>query len=102
MKSKNIFCVQFKYDFSWDEDADTDSLFAVIQSSESMVKISDLQKKFVCKFDLGFDKEDCQLIPVDVISHPLMVHPNYGGVSTERFCVLPQRKWGGYFGSTLV
>ena len=51
--------VQFKYDFSWDEDADTDSLFSVIQSSESKVKMSDLQKNFVCKFDLGFDKEDC-------------------------------------------
>ncbi len=41
--------------------------------------------------------DNTYLVPIFTISNPLCVYKNYGGRDHEFFCVLPQRKWSGFF-----
>ena len=41
------------------------------------------------------------LVPISTISNPLCVYKNYGGRDHEFFCVLPQRKWSGFFSAQI-
>ncbi len=41
------------------------------------------------------------LVPISTISNLLCVYNNYGGRDHEFFCVLPQRKWSGFFSAQI-
>ena len=41
------------------------------------------------------------LVPISTISNPLCVYKNYGGRDHEFFCVLPKRKWSGFFSAQI-
>jgi hypothetical protein len=62
--------------------------------------MDDLSQCFIKKFNMPVDDklgDYTYLVPLSTISHPLCVFKNYGGLNNEFFCVLPQRKWGGFF-----
>jgi hypothetical protein len=62
--------------------------------------MDDLSQSFIKKFNMPTDDklgDYTYLVPLSTISHPLCVFKNYGGRINEFFCVLPQRKWGGFF-----
>ena len=41
------------------------------------------------------------LVPISTISNPLCVYKNYGGRDHKFFCVLPKRKWSGFFSAQI-
>ena len=62
--------------------------------------MDDLCKNFVKKFKMPISSkfgDSTYLIPISIIAHLLCVFKNYSGCANEFFCVLPKRKWSGYF-----
>ena len=64
-----------------------------------------LSLSFVKKFKMNINDKlgsYTYLVPISTISNPLCVYKNYGGRDNEFFCVLPQRKWSGYFSTQIT
>ena len=75
--------------------------YAVVQSSNHVMTIKKLTEYFVCKFSLP-PNTPTSVVEIESISNPLLVFKNYDGSTSEYFCVLPQRKWGRYFGERII
>jgi hypothetical protein len=79
-------------------------IHVVVESSCDAVSMDTLSQSFVKKFKMPTnDKlgEYTYLVPISTISNPLCVYKNYGGRDHEFFCVLPQRKWSGFFSAQI-
>jgi hypothetical protein len=78
------------------------SVYAVIQTSSDPITMEQLSENFTCNFAVEIE-EDQQTVVVEIetISNPLCVFKNYSGPSNSYFCVLPNRKWGCYFGEKI-
>ena len=69
----------------------------------SPMSMDRMSRDFVSKISMPEDLDDCTyVVPIDAIVHPLCVFKNYGGPNREYFCILPQRKWGRYFGDKII
>ena len=80
-------------------------VMVVVQSSPetSPMSMDRMSRDFVSKISMPEDLDDCTYaVPIDAIVHPLCVFKNYGGPNREYFCILPQRKWGRYFGDKII
>jgi hypothetical protein len=75
--------------------------YAVVQSTNDVINMEKLTKEFVCKFSLQ-PNTPTSVVDIETISNPLLVFKNYGGSMSEYFCILPQRKWGRYFGKRII
>jgi hypothetical protein len=90
----------FNLDHSGSCDNLMECIHVVVESSCKPVSMDDLSQSFIKKFNMPVDDklgDYTYLVPLSTISHPLCVFKNYGGLNNEFFCVLPQRKWGGFF-----
>ena len=79
-------------------------IHVIVESSCKPVSMDDLSQSFIKKFKMPTDDklgDYTYLLPLSTISHPLCVFKNYGGRVNEFFCVLPQRKWGGFFSAQI-
>jgi hypothetical protein len=76
-------------------------IYAVVQSTNDAMTLEKLTKEFVCKFSLQ-PNTPTSVVEIETISNPLLVFKNYGGSTSEYFCVHPQRKWGRYFGEKII
>jgi hypothetical protein len=75
----------------------TGEVQAVVQCSEKPLPWSQLEQKFVCKFDLcsSFGKE--QIVPILSLSDPLCVVKDFGGSEDKYMLILPKGLWSEYY-----
>ena len=75
-----------------------------VESSCDAVSMDTSSQSFVKKIKMSTnDKlgDYTYLVPISIISNPLCVYKNYGGRDHEFFCVLPKRKWSGFFSAQI-
>jgi len=80
---------------------DKEQMYAVVRTAKEPLSWETLENDFVCKVELGRGHEFFEVVPVDSITHPLLVFDNLGGSVLEHFVVLPRRKWARFFGNKI-
>jgi hypothetical protein len=60
-----------------------------------------LSENFICDFVVEDNQQSVLVVEIETISNPLCVFKSYSGISNSYFCVLQERKWGGYFGEKI-
>ena len=81
------------------------SMYAVVHTATSYVPWSKIEADFVVPFKLGPINNHIYIVNVDNIIDPLFAFKDYGGAGADSeryFCVLPNRKWGRYFGNRIT
>ena len=78
-------------------------MFTVVDLPRTKVPLEYLQREFVVEFHTNDkDSRNHFLVNVESISHPLFVFDDHGGDADRHWCVLPERKWGRYFGEIIT
>lgn len=78
------------------------NVYAVVHTASTYVPWSKIEKDFVVEFKLGPVDRCIYIVKMASIINPLFVFEDYGGSTGEkRFCVLPNSRWGRYFGSRI-
>jgi hypothetical protein len=79
-------------------------IHVVVESFCDSVSMDTLSHSFVKKLKMPTnDKlgDYTYLVPISTISNPLGVYKNYGERDHKFFCVLPRRKWSGFFSAQI-
>ena len=78
-------------------------MFALVEPARTEVSLEYLQRNFVVESHMNDkDSRNHFLVNVESISHPLFVFDDHGGDADRHWCVLPERKWGRYFGEIIT
>ena len=83
------------------------SMYAVVHTAARYVPWSKIETDFVVPFKLGPINNHIYIVNVDNIIDPLFAFKDYGGAGADSdseryFCVLPNHKWGRYFGNRIT
>ena len=73
----------------------------VVRTVKEPLSWETLENDFVSKVELGRGHEFFDVIPIESITHPLLVFDNLGGSVLEHFVVLPRRKWARFFANNI-
>ena len=80
---------------------DKEQMYAVLLTAIEPLSWETLENEFVTKVELGRGHEFFEVIPIESITHPLLVFENLGGSMLEHFVVLPRRKWTRFFSNKI-
>ena len=80
---------------------DQEHMYAVVRTVKEPLSWEMLENDFVSKVELGRGHEFFDVIPIESITHPLLVFDNLGGSVLEHFVVLPRRKWARFFANNI-